>query len=329
MIPEYESVNDFDREIWYEELEEFVPAKVFDAHVHLWDNIFCPSDTTWMNTDFSRLDAFSKEIFPGRELGYFILGTPTPGLDIDGYHKFMADEIAKSPHRLGSTIVTPQMTAEYLDGIIRKYHFSGLKPYRLFAEDPVNCRIRDYLPECLIEVADENQLCITLHMSRVDGIGDPENLADLEYFTSKYENVRWILAHCARAFNPYTLEKNIFKLKDLPHIYYDLSAVCDARSHYLLFKHEDLSRIMFGTDNVDAGGVHAKYITWGKGWQYFKGMDVPHCRKDATFVCYESLRSIKQAADMAGLTHDDVEDVFFNNAKCFFAVQLKKTIICN
>ena len=28
----YEKLTDFDREIWAEELEEFVPAKVFDAH---------------------------------------------------------------------------------------------------------------------------------------------------------------------------------------------------------------------------------------------------------------------------------------------------------
>ena len=320
-MPEYEIMTDFDREIWYEELEDFVPHKIFDAHTHLWDNKFCPSNTTWMNTDFAKLDKFSKEIFPGREIGYMLLGTPVVGLDIENYHKFMADEIAKSPHKVGSTIVTPQMTADYLAKVIDKYHFTGLKPYRLFAEDPANCRIRDYLPECLIEVADEKKLCITMHMSRFDGIGDAENLADFKYFTSKYKNVRWILAHCARAFNPYTLERNIFELRDMPNLYYDLSAVCDARSHYLLFKHENLSRIMFGTDNVDAGGVHAKYITWGKGWQYFKGMDVPHCRKEVTFVCYESLRSIKQAADMAGLNEDDIKDIFFNNAKDFFGLQ--------
>lgn len=317
---EYEVVTDFDREIWYEELEDFVPKKIFDAHVHLWDNKFVSQETNWMNTDFERLDAFSKALFPGREIGYQLLGTPVVGLDLEGYHQFMAQEIAKSPHRVGSTIVTPQMTPEYLDEVIKKYGFTGLKPYRLYAEDPANCRIADYLPESLIEVANANKLCITMHMSRFDGIADKENLEDFRVFTAKYPNVRWILAHCARAFNAYTLEKNIFALRDMENLYYDLSAVCDCRSHYLLFKHEKLSRIMFGTDNVDAGGVHAKYITWGKGWQYFTGMDVPHCRKDSTYVCYESLRSIKQAADMAGLSKSDIEDLFYNNAMNFFAL---------
>lgn len=315
---EQEIINDFDREIWYEELEDFVPQKIFDAHVHLWDHIFAPSDTVWSDTNFAKLDAFSKEIFPGREISYQLLGTPVTGLDLEGYHRFMAEEIAKSPHKTGSMIVTPQMTGEYLDDRIKKYHFTGLKPYRLYAEDPANCRITDYLPETLMEVADEKNLCITLHMSRFDGIADDVNLKDLAYFTSKYKNIRWILAHCARAFNSCTLEKSIFKLRDMPNLYYDLSAVCDCRSHYLLLKHEDLSRILFGTDNIDAGGVHAKYISWGRGWQYFTGMDVPHCRKDTTLVCYESLRSIKQAADMAGLTEDEIGDIFYNNAGNFF-----------
>jgi glutamate-1-semialdehyde 2,1-aminomutase len=315
---EYEKINDFDLEIWHEELEDFVPKKIFDAHVHLWDNKYSKEPTNWTNTNFDSLDKFSKSIFPHREIYYQLLGTPVVNLDLDGFHQFMANEIAKSPVKIGSTIVTPQMTSTELDNAINKYHFTGLKPYRLFAQDPANCCIRDYFPESLIEVANAHHLCVTMHMSRFDGIADEKNLSDFQYLTKKYPNVRWILAHCARAFNPYTLEKNIFALRDMPNLYYDLSAVCDARSFYLLFKHENISRIMFGTDNVDAGGVHAKYITWGKGWQYFTGMDVPHCRKEVTFVCYESLRAIKQAVDMASLTNSDVDKIFFTNAKEFF-----------
>ncbi|MBQ9788153.1 MAG: amidohydrolase family protein [Lentisphaeria bacterium] len=315
-------ISDFDREIWYEELEDFVPAKIFDAHAHLWHNRYANGKPTpYINTDFETLDKFSKTIFPNREIDYLLLATPFPGTELKGYTEFMGEEIAKSPSKIGSTVVTPEITPEELANSIEKYNFRGLKPYRLFAKDPANCRITDYLPESFIEVADEYKLCITMHMSRFDGIADEQNLADFKYFTSKYKNVRWILAHCARAFNPYTLEKNIFVLRDMPNIYYDTSAVCDSRTHYLLFKHENKSRLMFGTDNIDAGGVHAKYITWGKGWQFFPGMDVPHCRPDATLVCYENLRSTKQAADMAGITNDELQDIFYGNAKQFFGIE--------
>ena len=39
-------INDFDREIWYEELEDFVPAKIFDAHSHLWHNRYANGKPT-------------------------------------------------------------------------------------------------------------------------------------------------------------------------------------------------------------------------------------------------------------------------------------------
>ena len=315
----YEPITDFDREIWADELEDFVPGKVFDAHTHLWDNKFAPPEGTRVpETHWDDLDRWSREVFPGRELDFLLLGMPVAGMKLAGFHDFMAGEIAKSVHHLGSTIVTPAISAAELDELIRKHHFSGLKPYRLFAPDPANCRIADYFPEALMEVADHHRLIVTMHMAKFDGAADPENLADLADLTRRYPHIRWILAHCARAFHPYTLEKSVFVLRDLPNLHYDLSAVCEARSHYLLMKHEDPVRLLFGTDNICAGGVHAKYITWGRGWQYFTGMTVPHCRGDATLVCYEQMRAMKQAADMAGITQDAVEAIFYHNAAALF-----------
>ena len=322
LVNKYEVLTPFDREIWQEELEDFVPPFIFDAHTHLWDRRFAPSENCRTpEVGFDDLNAWSKQVFPSRKIGFLLLGTPVAGMKLDGFHEFMAREIAKSPFHLGSTIVTPAVQPEELDSLIGQYHFCGLKPYRLFADDPANCRITDYFPEGLIEVADRHRLCITMHMAKFDGIADPQNLADLRYLTGRYPHVRWILAHCARAFNPFTLEKNIFLLRDLPNLWYDLSAVCSARSHYLLMKHENTSRLLFGTDNIFAGGIHGSYITWGKGWEFFRGMEVGHCRKDATLVCYEQLRAMKQAADMAGLSRGQVESIFFRNAVNFFGFQ--------
>ena len=316
----FESLTDFDREIWFEELEEFVPHKIFDAHTHIWSNRYAPAGVSVMETSYDDLDVWTKEVFPGRETGFLLIGMPVAGMDAVNFQTFMAEETQKNPLKLGSTLITPEMTAGFLDELIRKHRFCGLKPYRLFAEDPANCRITDYFPEHLIEVADEHKLCVTMHMAKFDGIADKENLADLKYLTRRYPNVRWILAHCARAFNSFTLEKNIFLLRDMPNISYDLSAVCDPRSFYLLFKHESPERLMFGTDNIIASGVHGKYITWGKGWEYFKGMQVPHCRSNTTLVCYENLRCIKQAADMAALNTADIENIFYGNAAAFFGL---------
>lgn len=320
------AISDFDREIWAAELEDFVPSRVFDAHAHIWNDAVCygKNDNNWRSlrydAGFDELDAWNRQVFPGRELDCQLLGSPIPGCVFPLVHAFMAAEAAKSPHRIVSTCVGPGMTAEELDAAIRKYRFTGLKPYRLFAADPANCRITDYFPEPLIEVADQHRLNVTLHMARFHGIADPVNQEDLRMLTAKYPRVRWILAHCARAFNAFTLEKSIFFLRDLPNIWYDTSAVCDVRSHYLLMKHEKIERLMFGTDNIIAGGDHGKYVTWGRGWQFFAAGRQPHCVSDNTLVVYEQLRAQKQAADMAGLSRDDLEKLFHANAEKFFGI---------
>ena len=317
--------TDFDREIWASELEDFVPKRVFDAHSHIWNescagSADCPYSGLRYNAGFDELDAWNRQLFPGRELDCLLLGTPIPGCDFQKVHAFMAAEAAKSPHHLASTCVGPTLPPEELDAAIRKYRFTGLKPYRLFAADPANCRITDYLPEPLIEVAETHKLAVTLHMARFHGIADPVNQQDLRMLTAKYPHVRWILAHCARAFNSFTLEKSIFILRDLPNIWYDTSAVCDVRSHYLLMKHEKIERLMFGTDNIVAGGGHGKYVTWGRGWQFFSAKEQPHCVSDSTLVVYEQLRAQKQAADMAGLSPEDIEKLFHVNAEKFFGI---------
>ena len=85
-------------------------------------------------------------------------------------------------------------------------------------------------------------------------------------------------------------------------------------------KHEDRSRVMFGTDNIVAGCTRGKYVTWGRAWEYFPGNDtVTHCDPTAPLVCYEQLRQERQVADMLGLTQEEIDDHFFGNAKRFIA----------
>ena len=316
--------TDFDRDIWERELEGFVPDTVVDVHAHCWNDAYAgtndgpPEKGMRYPGGYRELKAHADEIFPGRRNGFNLLAVPVPGMDYLGFQKYMGAQVRENPLHLGSTAVVPAMTAAELDAAVRQYRFTGLKPYRLHAADPANCRIRDYLPEAQIEVANEHGLTVTMHLSRFDGAADKHNQQDLRELTAKYPKVRWILAHCARGFNPYTLEESVFVLRDIPNLWYDLSAVCSARSQYLLLKHERLERLLYGTDNIIAGLDHGSYITWGRGWSFFRGGPMSHCEGAATMVVYEQLRCIRQAADMAGLSKSDIEAVFWRNAANFF-----------
>lgn len=315
-----------DTKIWEEELADFVPHKIIDAHTHLWSERFAGNNKESesmlrLEADLEDLQDFSGTIFPGREVHYLLMGTPLAEIDFDGHNNWVSEEAAKDPSSVAAMIVTPQMTAESAASMIEKKNFKVLKPYRIFAEDPVNCRIKDYLPESILEVANHYGVAIMLHISRKDGIADPVNQQDLKLYTDRYPDIKWILAHCARGFNSFMLEKSIHFLKDLPNIWYDTSAVNDLYSHLLLLKYEDRRRIMFGSDNIAAGGMRGKYITYGFAWEGYRGNSkLSHCQPDATMVIYEQLRCQKQASEILGLTKSEINAIFYDNAFKLFRI---------
>jgi hypothetical protein len=96
--------------------------------------------------------------------------------------------------------------------------------------------------------------------------------------------------------------------------------------HYTLFKKEDHRRILFGTDNLIANTFHGKYGTMGRFWYQMEGPEIckkPNIHTDARPILsiYEQLLCIKHAAQMAGLSRGQIEDVFYNNAKAAFGLK--------
>ena len=191
--------REFDRQIWEEELEDFVPSLVYDMHTHMWSEEHKgqsgPSGLR-RGIDYQDHLAWAAKLYPGREIHYLVLGTPIVGIDVEGHNDWMATQMSADPTSAVNLLVLPEMSPEYVAEQVRKHGFLGLKPYRLFAPDPANGRIRDFLPESFIEVAHDLGLAITMHLSKKTGPADPENLEDLEYYTRKYPRAQWILAHC-------------------------------------------------------------------------------------------------------------------------------------
>ena len=311
----------FDQDIWTNELEDFVPDQIFDMHTHLWNKKHIGDNAdkrtrARMEVDFQGLENLSARLFPGRQIHFLVLGTPIRDMDIDGHNMWIAAQVARDRTSHASMVVTPHMSPKDVENQVKKHNFLGLKPYRVFAQDMTNAGINDYLPERLIEVADHLGLAITLHLSKKTGVADSDNLNDLKKYTSRYPNVQWILAHCARAFNSFMLEKSIHILKNLPNIWYDTSAVNDLYAHWLLLKYEDRKRVMFGSDNAGTGCMRGKYITYGRAWTCYEGKKcLEHCDPTPTLVIYEQLKVQRQAADMLGLSSSEVKDLFSKNSK--------------
>jgi len=328
MLPEF---TEFDKKIWEKELEDFVPDSVFDAHCHIWSEAFKKNNTQdtsglRMEIALEDLHRWSLTLFPGRNMGYVPLPTPLKDIDYSGHNDWTAAE-AHSAKSVGiplpvipTMLVVPGMDKDEISLRAERDGVKVLKPYRVYADDPKNGVITDFFPETFMEAADEHHLAVTLHLSKETGSADEQNLKDLALFTRKYPNIRWILAHCARAFNSVHLEDAVHRLAKMENVFVDTSAVNDTYTHYLLFKYFDREKILFGTDNVAAGSARGKYITFGYGWEGYVGKEsLEHCDSRCTFIVYEQLRCQKQAAEMIDLTKSEIENLFYRNSMKFFS----------
>tara|TARA_Y100001970_G_scaffold102553_2_gene128760 strand:+ start:1363 stop:2364 length:1002 start_codon:yes stop_codon:yes gene_type:complete len=324
--------RDIDKDFWYEELEEWVPKRIYDCHVHLINNDIIDKKSIhkdiYPNEPLSKIREWHRNVFPNRDVNSLIIGKPLIGTDINAHNEFIYQEINGETKTRAHRLTTPKDSLKDIENDIKNKGFQGLKVYRYFSStgDPNECSIEDYLPHEQLELANELGIWITLHMAKQDGCGDKRNLSDLEEFTTKrYPNIKWILAHVARSFTYRPIEKGIDTLKNLPNIWYDLSAVTDIRPFITLFKNEDHKRIFYGTDGIESVSFHGAYNAYGHAHQQLETDKVSsltflHTSNRPILCLYEQLISIKHASIICEINKDQLEDIFWKNAVTEFSV---------
>jgi glutamate-1-semialdehyde 2,1-aminomutase len=217
-------------------------------------------------------------------------------------------------------LVHPAMEADSIDAQIEKQRFIGLKPYRFYSTtgDAVECRITDFLPECQIEVAHRRGLIIMLHLAKREGIADRENIHDLVRLAEKYAHAQWILAHCARSYSAWAIERAAAYLRDLPNVWYDTSSVCESDAIEALCAGVGVGRVMYGSDDLPIGVLRGKYVTFGLAWAFLSEtnhtLNLTHCDGRMTFTRYEQLRAMQRATRRLGITQAQIEDMFHSTA---------------
>jgi hypothetical protein len=336
------SISDFqpqDQQIWDEELHDFVPLRIFDAHIHMLHPIHLPPDSPqagWTYADLPTLQQWAGRLYPGRETHFLVLGTPVKGIDIPAHNDWCIQQVQRDPLSRMNRAVTPSCRTADIERDMRQPGYAGLKPYRVFSVtgDIAQCRIEEFLPHEQMELASHLGLWVTLHLSRFHGCADALNLSDLQEYTGKrYPGIRWILAHCARSFTYWPIRQAVDRLRDMPNIWYDVSAVTDVRPLITLFTREDHRRIFFGSDGLDATYFHGQYAALGRAWQYLdtsrSALQFPHCDGRPILAIYEQLLSMKHAAEIAGWSRDKVEDVFWRNAAREFGITFSNPVNVN
>jgi len=326
-------LNDVDRRIWEEELAEFVPQRIYDVHTHLyrWAFNLDPKKETgayrsllgeeYADATWEMANAVDAALMPGRQVTR--LSFPFPfehPCDFPGSNAFVAAETAKDRNSRALMLVHPGMSAEDLEREVDRHNFVGFKPYRFYSStgDAVQCRITDFMPEHQIAVAHRRGLIIMMHLAKRDAIADRENIADISRLSEQYPNARWILAHCARSYSSWAIEKAAAVLRRLPNVWYDTSSVCESDAMDALYTAVGVDRVMYGSDDIPVGVLRGKYVTFGFAWAYLSeknhSFNLSHCESRMTFTRYEQLRAMYRAARRLGMTRAQTESLFYDTA---------------
>lgn len=327
-MPDDTHITEAEHEIFQRELDSFVPEVVLDAHAHLWSSsisgpnlsdAFTPfEDETTIEVWHRRMD----ELFPGRRQGGLVIpGVLKGGLDsLERQNEFVSREALSDPLCRPSMFVTPQMDAAYVRQEVKRLNVAGLKCYHYAStrQPSWDSDIPEFLPEEHMQVANEEGLCITLHMVKSRAVADPSNQHWIRTYCERYPNMKLILAHAARSFNPVHAMEGLEKLRGLPNLWCDMAAVTEVGACEAIIETLGHDRLLWGSD-YPVSHIRSRCVSIGDTFTWIYPADFAgeeHGNDIASAFIFnglESLRVLKQAVWHRRLSDSQVEDIFFRN----------------
>lgn len=327
--------TDADRDFVDRYVVPYLPDKIFDAHAHLFSHAHYPDDTmppSLATTPATLgLATYRKQIewlHPNeRTKGGLYFGLAFLG-DRVANNDFVAREVtaahAEGFLAYGQMLIAPEMEVDYVRQEVQRHGFVGLKPYHLMAhvDGPTfQAPIEAYLTEAHVQVAHELGLSITLHMVRDRALADPINQATIRHYCETYPNMRLILAHAARGFNPWHTIEGIESLRGLNNVWCDTSAVTEAGAFEVIVEVLGHERLLYGTD-FHVSHMRGRCIAIGDSfhWLYAEEMELneKHINLQPVLIGLESLRSLILAIHRLKLTDRRIEDIFYGNGVALF-----------
>ena len=331
--------NDTDRAFWAEHLEDWVPRRLIDGHVHMADPRFKIETITeemrrdyWVNELSHAEDPDSAErnhtiVYPGREVSAVAFAVPNLSWEVEGSNlDLMARAAAKGWHTLA--VVRPTWRAEQITWWLDQPGCIGVKPYyALMGYDAttrdryIEASIFSFLPHHQLEVLQERGGWVTLHVPKADRLGHPDNIREVQEIRKRYPDIKLVIAHLGRSYTLPHAQEGLAPLAEDPGLYFDNSAVLNPEVHRYALETLGPERIIYGTDNP------IFYMRGRRQWEgrtyinrtshdfYFnKERESPEIEAGYTLYMYEALRALKGACTDLGIGADGVEQIFHGNA---------------
>ena len=335
-------IKQVDIDFYEQRIKDFLPDKIIDTHSH----IFLDSLMDYGNDRADRIKAWPLMVagensiedlvegyrlfFPDKEvMPIFCPGNVRSRSSIgrlNQYCKSCAEEY-EYPYL---ALLNPDWSGKQVESATKNSNCMGAKVYLTFAPDYIptkEIRIFDFLPHHQLEVLNSNGLAVLLHIARTKRLRDPLNIAQLLEIEKRYPDVKLIVAHVGRAYCIEDVGNAFEVLKKTKNIVFDLAANTNAEVFEMLIEAVGPGRILFGSDEpvsrmrmkrICENGKYINLIAkeaYGDVSNERHMREVPKEESDKfTFFIYEIIDAFRRAAEKTGLTDNDIEDVFYNNA---------------
>ncbi len=305
---------DADREIYERELRDFLPAKIFDSHVHMFDRSCLVAEFEFPPRNvyqkfggaftIAQCEAWVQSLLPQQEFHLNSFGYPFYDSDLDASAAYTGS-ISDNRRYFGMALVSPRDNVAAVARRVEANQLVGYKPYLEFVEGKPKeqITIEDMLPAGQMEWADDRGLAITLHIPRSTRMADPINQRQMIEYCCRYKNVRFIFAHVGRAYSMNYVIGLLDTIANCPNAYLDTAMVNHEGVLEYALLHYPRERILFGSD-APIAFLNGKSVEINNQYAYLMGenyeigtsiYDANHAVKFTTFF-YEQLRGLKLAA---------------------------------
>ena len=339
----YEKIrrSEIDQKFFIDRLNDFLPEKVFDTHVHVWklehkgEARFPQRGEDWAEKiEYENsIEAYKEDVqnlFPGHSVSALLFGWISVNIDVAENNRYVGAAVKSNPGFAGLAVSCPFWSREETIAQVEGNGLIGMKPYITFSDSRIATKditIFDILSREQLQLADERGYVCMLHLPRPGRLPDPANLRQLLEIEYRYPNARIIVAHVGRCYSEQDLGNAFELLKETKNMCFDFSGNTNSAVIRKALETFGDERVLYGSD-LPLSHIHLKriYNEAGHYINLINGSERPQINTASymqpmpeadgyTYYLYESIDAMRQAAEDLGLSRKQIENVFYNNAQ--------------
>jgi glutamate-1-semialdehyde 2,1-aminomutase len=334
------SLTENDQLLINRRLSDFIPKEIYDIHAHPYNPTHFATGTWSFLKDAGLLGCSEhrrglQQYMSVDKIHGLYFGLPHKSATRPALNAWVSDEVARNGSALSRALMvaSPQDDPAQVAGALRNGLFVGIKVYHCYAPRPdtMHASLAEYAPDWMWDILNETKGVLLLHIVRDGAIDDVDNQKEIRRLCRAYPNVRLILAHVARSFNYRNGRNGLYTIADLDQVVVDTSAIAEKESFAAALKILGPSRVLWGSD-FPVSEMRGRCVTVGDYFYWLHPEVIaPEFRTQGseamTLVGIESLLTLREACDDAGMTASDIQNIFLNNALRLLAPHLPQSAI--